>query len=152
MSISMTWDPSHETSTAPQSLDPSTPQPEPHQLHLVLVCQSQVMPPSKQLQGMSSWHEFLGEMEHILNGTKLIPFWRGIPGGVISGIVPMNAKYGINLRRVFTEPQRFDLVLWIQGTAAQPYLEEGERTDPAVWARLGRVFRGEFFGFAIWFN
>lgn len=115
--------------------------------------QTGVIPNVRVRQDMiDGWHEFLGEMEHLLNGTKLIPFWRGTPGGVVAGVVPINAKYGINLRRVFTEPQRFDLVLWIQGTAAMPYLEEGDRTDTAVWERLTRVFGGEFFGFAIWFN
>lgn len=101
---------------------------------------------------IDGWHEFLAEMEHLLKGTKLIPFWRGTPGGSLGRVVPVNAKYGINLRKVFTEPQQFDLVLWIQGTGAQPFLEEGDRTDPAVWERLSRVFGGEFFGFAIWFN
>ena len=55
-------------------------------------------------------------------------------------------------RRVFTEPREFDLILWIQGTAAAPYLERGERTTPEVWDRLRRVFGGEFIGFALWFN
>lgn len=115
--------------------------------------QTGVIPNVRVQQDMiDGWHDFLGEMEHLLKGTKLIPFWRGIPGGVIAGVVPVNAKYGINLRRVFTEPRQFDLVLWVQGTGAYPYLEEGERTDPEVWGRLARVFRGEFFGFAIWFN
>lgn len=101
---------------------------------------------------IDGWHGFLDEMEHLLKGTKLIPFWRGTAGGAIAGVVPVNAKYGINLRRVFTEPQRFDLVMWVQGTGAAPFLEEGERTSPDVWSRLSRVFGGEFFGFAIWFN
>lgn len=114
--------------------------------------QTGVIPNVRVRQNMiDGWHEFLGEMDHLLKGTKLIPFWRGIPGGSI-GIVPVNAKHGINLRRVFTEPTRFDLVLWMQGTGAAPYLEEGSNTDPAVWGRLSRVFGGEFFGFAIWFN
>jgi hypothetical protein len=50
------------------------------------------------------------------------------------------------------EPRPLDLVLWVQGTAATPYLEKGELTKPAVWNRLTRVFGGEFVGFAIWFN
>ena len=45
-----------------------------------------------------------------------------------------------------------DLILWVQGTAAAPYLEAGTVTQPEVWTRLLRVFRGEFIGFAIWFN
>jgi hypothetical protein len=83
---------------------------------------------------------FLDEADEILAGRKLIPFWRGAGGR------------GINLRRVFLEPREFDLVLWVQGTAAAPYLEAGELTTPEVWRRLQRIFRGEFLGFAIWFN
>jgi hypothetical protein len=83
---------------------------------------------------------FLDEADAILAGRKLIPFWREAGGR------------GVNLRRVFAEPREFDLVLWVQGTAAAPYLEAGELTTPAVWSRLQRVFRGEFLGFALWFN
>jgi hypothetical protein len=89
---------------------------------------------------IESWLEFLDEMELILAGKRLIPLWRG------------NEARGINLRRVFLEPRPFDLVLWVQGTAATPFLEKGELTKPAVWNRLLRVFGGEFVGFAIWFN
>jgi hypothetical protein len=32
------------------------------------------------------------------------------------------------------------------------YLQEGELSDAATWAELTRVFRGDFFGFAVWFN
>ncbi|MFN0196257.1 MAG: hypothetical protein ACKVT0_05900 [Planctomycetaceae bacterium] len=89
---------------------------------------------------VEAWHDFLGEMDQILEGKRLLPFWRG------------NGDQGINFKRVFTEPREFDLVLWIQGTAATPYLEAGSQTDEAVWERLTRVFQGEFIGFAIWFN
>jgi hypothetical protein len=84
--------------------------------------------------------QFLDEADAVLDGKKLIPFWRSRDGR------------GINLRRVFTEPTRFDLVLWFQGTAATPYLEEGELTSPDTWRRFQRIFRGEFFTFAAWFN
>ena len=76
----------------------------------------------------------------ILKGEKLVPHWRVHDGR------------GINLRRVFTEPTRFDLVLWIQGSATKPYLERGTLTKPAFWRRMQRTFRGNFLGFAIWFN
>jgi ribosomal protein S15P/S13E len=90
---------------------------------------------------IDSWLGFVAEAEEILQGTRLIPFWRA-----------RDAEQGVNLRRAFTEPRPFDLVLWIQGTAATPYLEKGPMTRPQVWDRLSRVFRGEFFGFALWFN
>jgi hypothetical protein len=90
---------------------------------------------------IGAWKEFLGEAEALLAGKVLAPFWRD-PGG----------NRGINLRRVFVEPGGFDLVPWVQGTAAAPYLEEGSITKPEVWRRFQRVFAGEFIGFALWFN
>ena len=90
---------------------------------------------------VQGWFDFLDEFESILAGRKLLPFWRG-----------SNPRLGINLRKVFTEPRAFDLVLWVRGTAAAPYLQEGEVTSPETWRRLNRVFRGEFIGFAMWFN
>ncbi len=100
------------------------------------------------------WQAFLDESEAILQGKKLLPFWRGVEGGVMlfGGDFPMNSELGINLRRVFTEPTRLDLVLWLQGTGLHPYLEKGERTDPESWTRIMNGFRGEFFIFLTWFN
>jgi hypothetical protein len=89
---------------------------------------------------VKGWLDFLDETEMILAGKRLVPFWRDA------------ANKGVNLRRVFTEPSEMDLILWVQGTAAAPYLEAGTITQPEVWNRLLRVFRGEFIGFAIWFN
>jgi hypothetical protein len=89
---------------------------------------------------IEGWFLFLDEAEALLKGKKLVPFWRG------------SADVGVNLRRVFTEPRALDLVLWVQGTAATPYLEKGEFTRQATWDRLQRTFRGDFIGFAIWFN
>jgi len=103
--------------------------------------QSGVIPNARVTQGMvDGWLGFLDEAETILAGEKLVPFWRA------------NDERGVNLRRVFTEPSRFDLVLWVQGTAAAGYLEEGPQTDRRVWERLRRVFGGQFIGYAIWFN
>jgi hypothetical protein len=89
---------------------------------------------------VTSWLAFLDEAEEVLAGKRLVPFWRG------------REERGVNLHRVFTEPRPIDLVLWVQGTAATPYLEKGPLTRPEVWARLQRVFGGEFIGFALWFN
>ena len=90
---------------------------------------------------VTAWHEFVDEAEEILAGDKLIPFWRG-----------ENKEIGVNLNRVFTESREFDLVLWMQGSAAMPYLEKGKVSTPATWARFQRTFRGEFIGFVVWFN
>lgn len=89
---------------------------------------------------IDEWHAVLDESEAILQGKKLIPYWR--PGD----------NRDLNLKRVFFEPQTFDLVLWVQGSAAVPYLEEGPSTSPAMWNRVQRVFGGQLGMFAIWFN
>jgi hypothetical protein len=89
---------------------------------------------------VDSWLEFVEEAEALFAGKRLVPFWRG------------TERRGVNLRRAFLEPRPLDLVLWVQGTAATPYLEKGTLTKLAVWNRLQRVFSGEFVGFAIWFN
>lgn len=89
---------------------------------------------------IDGWLEFLDEAQSLLEGKKLIPFWRA------------GDNRGVNLRRVFTHSRDFDAILWVQGTAANPYLENGEFTKQATWGRLQRIFGGEFFGFAAWFN
>ena len=107
---------------------------------------------------ITGWKAFLDEMELILQGRKLLPFWRGVPGGgwtVFSGDsrnIIMHPKLGVNVRKIFTEPQRFDLVLWLQGTGAQPFLEEGPKTESLTWNRITREFTGNFMFFMFWFN
>jgi hypothetical protein len=103
--------------------------------------QDTVVPSGKVSDEMvQGWHELLDEADKILDGKTLVPFWRDAGGK------------GVNLRKVFTEPRELDLILWVQGTAALPYLEDGRVTKPEFWGRLMRVFRGEFIGFALWFN
>jgi len=91
---------------------------------------------------IATWLEFLDEAEEVLQGKRLVPLWRGAKAR------------GFNLRRAFTEPRPFDLVLWIQGTAATPYIEDGPMTRPDVWRRLMAAFRGGggLFFFTVWFN
>ena len=97
-------------------------------------------------QMIDGWHEFLGEAEQLLAGKKLVPHY------FLSRNRGEEMREGINLRRVFTEPRRFDLVLWVQGSGAVPYWEKGESTSPEIWNRFERLFGGEFIGFAFWFN
>lgn len=89
---------------------------------------------------LSGWLDFVSEMENVLAGKALLPFWRG------------QTVQGVNLRRVFLEPTKLDVVLWVQGTAAAPYLEQGRLIDKALLNRLERTFRGDFLGFALWMN
>ena len=103
--------------------------------------QEGVIPGVKVTEEMvQQWLAFLDEIDDLFAGKKLIPFWRG------------NEPLGVNLKRVFTEPKELSLVLWVQGTAAAPYLERGVLTEPEFWNRLMRTFDGRFAGFAFWFN
>jgi len=92
-----------------------------------------------------TWLATVEEAELVLDGKRLVPFWRGA-----------DPQRGINLRRVFLELKEFDIPLWIQGTAAAPFLENGETTgfaNPETLRRINEQFRGpNFIGFAFWFN
>jgi len=101
---------------------------------------------------ITGWSAVLDELEAILQGKKLIPYWREYYRNLFGPVdIPKNGK-GLNLRKVFQEARDFDLVLTIQGTNAEPFIEEGPLSTPESWDQLTRVFRGQFFGFAIWFN
>lgn len=101
---------------------------------------------------IDSWHGVLAEIEAILQGEKLIPFWRVYARWIgPSTQIPARGP-GVNLKRFFLEPREFDLVLIIQGSGVLPYVEEGQLSRPETWNNLQRVFGGQFFGFAAWFN
>jgi hypothetical protein len=87
---------------------------------------------------VAGWHRFLDEFQALLEGKKLIPHWR--------------FDQGVNLRRIFLEPTTFDIVFLFQGTAALPYLEDGDLTTEQTWDQITRVFGGDFFRYFIWFN
>lgn len=89
---------------------------------------------------ISAWLDLMDKSEQVLQGKLLIAFWRGGDGR------------GVNLRRVFTEPTKLDLVMWVQGPSAAPYLEEGPTTKMETWRNLQNAFGREFPGFAVWFN
>ncbi|MEQ8209960.1 MAG: hypothetical protein RH917_09010 [Lacipirellulaceae bacterium] len=95
-------------------------------------------------QMVKGWDTALDEFERLLNGEKLAPFWRE-PAG-------KENRRGVNVKKMFTEPAEFDLVLWAQGSGLEPFLEEGEITDPAMWRDIQRTFGGRFTWFAFWIN
>lgn len=88
-----------------------------------------------------AWSGVLAELEALLEGKKLLPHWRFKEEG-----------YGLNLRRIFEESRRTDLIGYVQGAAAAPYLEEGPTTSMTTWRELTRVFGGNFLGYAVWIN
>jgi hypothetical protein len=103
--------------------------------------QNAAIPGARITQEMvDGWLAVVDELEAILKGEKLVPFWRG------------RETRGVNVKRVFMEPTEFDLVFWFQGTAAAPHLEKGELTKGDFWNRIVMGFRGQFFWFALWVN
>ncbi len=105
-----------------------------------------------------NWEKVLDRTELVLQGKELIPFWRGYEGGNAlvffnnSSNVKFHPKLGINLRKVFTQPKRFDLVLWMQGTGVAPFLEEGKTIDLQAWQDLSQSFGGRLPFFSFWIN
>ena len=101
---------------------------------------------------VNAWADVIDEAEAVLEGEKLIPFWRKYSRGLFDRPEFPDTGTGINLKKFFHEPQKFDLVLLLTGTDAAVYLEEGPLSTPETWNRMQRVFQGQFFGFAVWFN
>jgi hypothetical protein len=88
---------------------------------------------------VQGWLGFLDQFDAILQGKTLVAHWR--------------LTKGINLRRVFLNPPKvFDPILWAQGTAAIPYVEDGPMATGDSWQRMAQVFEGNFFSYAIWLN
>jgi len=87
---------------------------------------------------VQGWLQFLDTFEAVLDGELLLPHWR--------------LKQGFNLRRVFEEPRLFDIVLWLQGSAAVPYIEDGPVAGKEIWEPIGQMMAGDFMTYFVWFN
>jgi hypothetical protein len=87
---------------------------------------------------LDAWLAALDEFEAVLDGKKLVPHWR--------------YRQGIDFGAFFTQPRPFDLVLWMTGHAALPYLKDGPVTSQQTWNQWQRIFSGQFLAYAIWFN
>jgi hypothetical protein len=88
----------------------------------------------------ATWMGVLEEGERALKGEVLLPYWR-VGGGA-----------GLNLQKMFLEPRPVDLVGWVQGRAAVPYLERGTRMSPEAWWRFERMMGGDAMLFAFLLN
>lgn len=114
--------------------------------------QTSVIPGARVTDDMvASWQKMMDQIGLILAGEVLIPFWRRTPEEVAAD--PNGpSKCGVNLRRAFLEPTNLDLVEWIQGPAAAPYLEQKPTVATSSWRDLQRSFGTQFPGYALWFN
>jgi hypothetical protein len=89
---------------------------------------------------VQAWGAVLDTAEDLLEGRKLLPHFRF-------------ADRGINMKRFFTEPQTFDLVLSITGPGVVPSLSKGPILSSEEWWAVQSRFGGPgFMTFALWFN
>ena len=87
-----------------------------------------------------TWQAVLADAKALLNGDKLIPYWRLREGA------------GLNLQKMFHDPVPVDLVEWVHGIALLPFAEEGERVTPDNWFRFERMMRGDALLFVAFLN
>jgi len=105
--------------------------PNPRQTHVAIgarVRQDQI----------DAWMAALDEAEAILDGRLLVPHWR--------------FTRGIDLKAFFESPRTFDLVMFLTGSGAVPYLTDGPVSSHERWTKITRAFEDNFFGYALWFN
>lgn len=86
------------------------------------------------------WLAVLDDFDALLSGTKLLPYWRLGDGA------------GINVARFLDDPAPLDIVGWIQGEAAVPYLEKGPLVTAESWAAFDSLLAGDSFLFAVYLN
>jgi len=94
----------------------------------------------------AGWQSVLVEIEEVLEGDALVPYWRFENG--------YNAETGtgVNVAKFLQNPGDMDVILWIHGAGAAPYLESGKLAQLDAWDRFTRMTGGDGLMFAAWFN
>lgn len=86
------------------------------------------------------WQAVLADAEALLEGRVLMPHWR------------MGAEAGIDLKMMFENPPRWDIVAMVQGEGLLPYARKGPRVTAASWQDFEALVRGDAILFAILLN
>lgn len=86
------------------------------------------------------WLGVLSDFEALLTGTKLAPYWR------------ITGPAGVDVSAMFTDPRPIDLITWIQGEGAVPYLKQGDLISPANWQAFEQVMSGQAMLFTLFLN
>lgn len=86
------------------------------------------------------WLGVLADFEALLTGKKLVPFWR------------ITGSAGVDVGAMFTDPRPIDLIGWVQGEGAVPYLKQGELISPANWQAFAQVMSGQAMLFTLFLN
>lgn len=91
----------------------------------------------------SGWQNVLSEVEDILEGDTLVPFWR---------LDSDTNQYGLNMKKIFMDPPETDVILLLQGGVLAPYLEKGPIADMGALEAFEELTGRQSFLFAAWFN
>ena len=94
----------------------------------------------------AGWQAVLAEIEDVLNGDALVPYWR------IQNGFEAETGVGVNVAKFLQDPGDMDIILWLHGAGAAPYLERGKLAQLDAWDRFARMTGGDGLMFAAWFN
>ncbi len=86
------------------------------------------------------WLGVLSDFEALLKGEKLVPYWR------------ITGPAGVDVGQMFTDPRPIDLIAWVQGEGAVPYLKQGDLISPANWQAFEQVMSGQAMLFTLFLN
>lgn len=89
---------------------------------------------------VDGWADFLNQAQAVLEGRLLIPHWRFV------------GERGLNVMRMFEEPQTLDPLLLITGSGALPYLEDGPRAPGSTMSTGMNIVSGGLLAYFLWFN
>lgn len=87
-----------------------------------------------------AWLAVLEDAEQVLEGERLIPYWRFAPG------------HGVDLKHWLDDPQPVDLVGWLQGTAALPHARKGKTVSRDSWREFSGIFGSRAGLYMVLFN
>ena len=87
---------------------------------------------------VAAWHDTLDTVDQVLAGQLLLPHWR--------------FKQGLDLKAYFETATRTDLVMFLTGYGAIPFLRDGPIADPDSFSAATGVMGEAFPGYALWFN
>ncbi len=88
----------------------------------------------------NTWLAVLDDAESLLKGDLLIPYWRS------------DANHGVNLGQMFTDPAPIDLIGWIQGYSAVPYIAQGRTVSGQSWTAFEQLMTGDALLFTVYLN
>ena len=94
----------------------------------------------------AGWQAVLAEIEAVLNGDALVPYWR------LANTFGAETGVGVNVAKFLQDPGDMDIILWLHGAGAAPYLERGKLAQLDAWERFARMTGGDSLMFAAWFN